>query len=105
VEASREKALNDAKASYEEATGIADKLSHTHPIRLGLALNLSVFHFEIMNDSTTACQVARTAFDDAIKDLDNVKEESYRDATLIIQLLRDNLTLWTEQDQYEPSAE
>lgn len=39
--------------------------------------------------------MARQAFDDAISELDNVSEESYRDSTLIMQLLRDNLTLWT----------
>ena len=32
------------------------------------------------------------AFDDAITDLDSLSEESYKDATLIMQLLRDNLT-------------
>ena len=35
------------------------------------------------------------AFDDSCKDLDHLNEESYKDATLIMQLLRDNLTLWT----------
>jgi len=31
----------------------------------------------------------------AIAELDNVAEDSYKDSTLIMQLLRDNLTLWT----------
>ena len=39
--------------------------------------------------------MARTAFEDAIAELDNVAEDSYKDSTLIMQLLRDNLTLWT----------
>ncbi len=33
------------------------------------------------------------AFDDAIAELDNLKEDSYKDSTLIMQLLRDNLTV------------
>lgn len=85
-----------AKDAYEEATKIAvAELLSTHPIRLGLALNFSVFYYEILNQPGEACQMARQAFDDAISELDNVSEESYRDSTLIMQLLRDNLTLWT----------
>ncbi len=36
----------------------------------------------------------------AISKLDALDEASYKDSTLIMQLLRDNLTLWT-QDQTE----
>ena len=64
-----------------------------HPIRLGLALNFSVFYYEILNFPDCACRLAKAAFDDAIAELDTLSEESYKDATLIMQLLRDNLTL------------
>ena len=43
----------------------------------------------------SACQLAKQAFDDAIAELDSLNDESYKDSTLIMQLLRDNLTLWT----------
>ena len=61
----------------------------------------SVFHYEIQNNPEKACQLAKKAFDDAIAELDTLSEESYKDSTLIMQLLRDNLTLWTsnEDDQ------
>lgn len=87
-----EKALE----AYKEAQNTADTdLPPTHPIRLGLALNFSVFHYEIMSDPTKACSLAKRAFDDAIAELDMLNEDSYKDSTLIMQLLRDNLTLWT----------
>lgn len=82
--------------AYQAASTTAEaELSPTHPIRLGLALNFSVFYYEIMNSPERACHLAKQAFDEAISELDTLSEESYKDSTLIMQLLRDNLTLWT----------
>merc|ERR1712072_775967 len=78
------------------------EMSPTHPIRLGLALNYSVFCYEVMNSPEKACTLAKTAFDDAIAELDTLDEESYKDSTLIMQLLRDNLTLWTSDSDDKP---
>ena len=92
----------------QNATDVAQtELTPTHPIRLGLALNFSVFYYEILNSPDRACHLAKQAFDDAIAELDSLSEESYRDSTLIMQLLRDNLTLWTSSDggEAEGSAE
>merc|ERR1712178_12475 len=94
-------AANSAKMAYDDAMSAAGELAVTHPIRLGLALNFSVFHYEVLNNPDEACKMARTAFEDAIAELDNVSEDSYKDSTLIMQLLRDNLTLWTSGDQEE----
>jgi len=96
----RNSVVDQSAKSYQEAFDCAkEKMPPTHPIRLGLALNFSVFYYEIMNAPDKACQLAKQAFDDAIAELDNLNEESYKDSTLIMQLLRDNLTLWTSQDQ------
>ena len=89
---------NNAESAYKEATHKADGLAPTHPIRLGLALNYSVFLYEVQGNQQEACSLAKQAFDDAIAELDTLDEESYKDSTLIMQLLRDNLTLWTSDD-------
>uniref|UniRef100_A0A7N1A350 14-3-3 domain-containing protein n=1 Tax=Kalanchoe fedtschenkoi TaxID=63787 RepID=A0A7N1A350_KALFE len=100
----RKEAAEDTMNAYKAAQDIAlADLSPTHPIRLGLALNFSVFYFEILNSSDKACSMAKQAFEEAIAELDTLGEESYKDSTLIMQLLRDNLTLWTSdaQDQLD----
>merc|ERR1712130_62838 len=88
--------VDDSQKAYADAFEISkSKMQPTHPIRLGLALNFSVFYYEILNSPDKACQLAKQAFDDAIAELDTLNEDSYKDSTLIMQLLRDNLTLWT----------
>jgi len=104
----RSTAAEAAGEAYKAASDVAaSDLAPTHPIRLGLALNYSVFFYEIMNNPDKACSLAKKAFDDAIAELDTLSEESYKDSTLIMQLLRDNLTLWTSdlQDAEEAKAE
>ncbi|KAG0662894.1 14-3-3 protein [Maudiozyma exigua] len=109
----REQATNASLEAYKTASEIATtELPPTHPIRLGLALNFSVFYYEIQNSPDKACHLAKQAFDDAIAELDTLSEESYKDSTLIMQLLRDNLTLWTsdmsenahDEQQQQPAA-
>jgi len=46
-----------------------------------------------------ACDLAKNAFDDAISKLDKLQTNEYKDSTLIMQLLRDNLTLWTSNEE------
>lgn len=91
----RKKIIEDALDSYKAAMEDAKKLRHTHPIKLGLALNFSVFYYEILGYPDIAVTHAKTAFDEALPDLDEVQEDEYADTASIMQLLRDNLTLWT----------
>ncbi|KAK3425823.1 14-3-3-like protein [Eucalyptus grandis] len=96
----RKEAAESTLTAYKAAQDIANsELAPTHPIRLGLALNFSVFYYEILNSPDRACGLAKQAFDEAIAELDTLGEESYKDSTLIMQLLRDNLTLWTSDMQ------
>jgi len=93
---------------YADAMNIAEEtLEATHPTRLGLALNYSVCHYEILNQPKDACELAKKAFDEAIEKLDSLSDVSYRDSTLIMQLLRDNLTIWNQSEdaQEEPDAD
>jgi len=86
----------NAEKYYREAMDVAEaNLNETHPTRLGLALNFSVCYYEILKEPEKACDLAKKSFDAAIEKLDSLNESSYKDSTLIMQLLRDNLTLWT----------
>lgn len=91
-----------ALKAYKDAQTLAENLAPTNAIRLGLALNFSVFYYEIRNNPQEACKLAKKAFDDAISELDGLEEDNYKDSTLIMQLLRDNLTLWTSDVPDEP---
>ncbi|KAA8585802.1 hypothetical protein FQN60_007371, partial [Etheostoma spectabile] len=100
------KIINSSRAAYQQALDISTKeMQPTHPIRLGLALNFSVFYYEIVNSPEEACKLAKAAFDEAITMLDSLNGESYKDSTLIMQLLRDNLTLWMSDAQGEGEGE
>jgi len=100
-----------AKDYYQAAVNLCQKdpdpdkkipgLAVTHPIRLGLALNFSVCYYECLNQSNKAIDMARDAFDHAIEKLDTLNDDSYKDSTLIMQLLRDNMTLWQQEQADE----
>ncbi|KAL5662487.1 hypothetical protein ACJX0J_029612, partial [Zea mays] len=102
--AERKEAAESTMIAYKADIALAE-LASTHPIRLGLALNFSVFYYEIMNSPDKACNLARQAFDEAISQLDTLGEDSYKDSTLIMQLLRDNLTLWSADSTTEDGIE
>lgn len=92
--------IETARGSYEEADNLArNNLASTNPIRLGLHLNISVFYYEILSKHERAIELANRAFEDAIANIDNVNEENYKDCTAIMQLLRDNITLWSSEHQ------
>jgi tetratricopeptide (TPR) repeat protein len=90
---------------YQKALDIAqENLPETHPTRLGLALNFSVCYYEILKQPEKACELAKKSFDAAIEKLDGLNDSNYKDSTLIMQLLRDNLTLWTSEQAEEDEA-
>ncbi|CAK94789.1 unnamed protein product (macronuclear) [Paramecium tetraurelia] len=93
-------AVEQATQAYKDADVLAkSNLSTTSPIRLGLHLNQSVFYYEILQNAAEAIRIANDAFEQAIAQVDSVNEENYKDCTLIMQLLRDNLTLWNNPEE------
>ena len=97
----REESANNAKTAYLEAFTKAEAtLDSTHPSRIGLALNYSVFFYEILNNHTEAIKIAQKAFDEGIQNLENLTDEqAYKESTMILQLLRDNISLWTSESE------
>ena len=93
LESVKQKALQ----AYEEANQIT--LPPCNPIKLGLALNFSVFHYEVMKNHKAACELADRALQDALDKIDELEEDDFRDAKSIIELLKENLTLWKEEEE------
>jgi 14-3-3 protein epsilon len=91
-------ARDGALEHYKLADTAGKDLPACNPIKLGLALNFSVFYYEVMQDNKQACQLAETALQEAMNKIDDVDEETFRDAKSIIELLKENLTLWKEEE-------
>ena len=87
-----------AEKVYKEAYDLANKdIPISSSTRLGLALNYSVFFYEIKGLKEEACNIAKNAFDEAMKVLDDLEKSKPKDTILIIQLLKENLILWSNE--------
>ena len=96
-DAKLEEVKQKAKTAYEEANAI--DLAPCNPIKLGLALNFSVFNYEVLKDHAKACELADNALQQALDKIDELEEDDFRDAKSIIELLKENLTLWKEEEE------
>jgi 14-3-3 protein epsilon len=91
----KQSVADDSQKAYQEAIDTSKSLSSVHPIVLGLALNYSVFYYEVKNDHEKACQIAKDILERAEKDLPaDEDDDNYRDAISIINLLKENLEMW-----------
>ena len=61
-------------------------------------MNYSVFYYEVMNQHGKACELGEAALTEALEKIDDVDEETFRDAKSIIELLKENLSLWKEEE-------
>ena len=91
-----EQVKTEALKAYNDAQKIA--LPPCNSIKLGLALNYSVFYYEVMKDQKRAIELAEEALQLALDKIDEISEDDFRDAKSIIELLKENLTLWKEED-------
>ncbi len=93
-----DEACANAEKVYKEAYELSNKeMPITNSTRLGLDLNFSVFYYEIKGLKEEACNIAKNAFDEAMKSLDDLEKSRAKDTLLIIQLLKENLILWTNE--------
>uniref|UniRef100_A0A7S3JJM1 14-3-3 domain-containing protein n=1 Tax=Euplotes harpa TaxID=151035 RepID=A0A7S3JJM1_9SPIT len=88
-----------ALENYNKAIEAAKGLNSHNPIKLGLALNFSVFYFEVRDDKDEAIKLAEKALKEANDNIDDVDDEHYRDSKGIIDLLTENLELWKDQEK------
>lgn len=70
-----------------------------------MALNFSVFKYEVLNDKKQACELGEQALTDALEKIDDVEEDVFRDAKSIIELLKENLSLWKEEEDENHQVE
>ncbi|CAF2205920.1 unnamed protein product [Brassica napus] len=94
-DAERQGAADNSLEAYKIAMEMAEGgLSPTNLVRLGLALNFSIFNYVILKSTerfATACKLAKKAYDEAISELDGADKQSYEDTTFIVDILRDRV--------------
>lgn len=94
----RKKSAEAALNAYQGAMECAKELSKVNPVYLSLGLNYSLFMYEILVAPRKAIELASKLFEEGMENIDQLEEEAYQDSTLILQLLRDNLTLWNSSE-------
>lgn len=100
-----DEATAQAEKSYKEAYELASKdIPISNSTRLGLALNFSVFYYEIKGLKEEACTIAKKAFDESMTVLDDLEKSKAKDTLLIIQLLKENLILWSNEMNEDEQA-
>jgi 14-3-3 protein epsilon len=100
-----EKNIEKTEKVYNEAFEIAEKkLPVINSTRVGLCLNMAVFYYEVKGDKKKGCQIAKKAFEESMKYLDDLEKFKTKDVLLLIQLLKENFIFWSsEMNDEEPN--
>jgi len=97
----KEQSILGSSEAYNKGIQIAADLPPTHPIRLGLVLNYSVFYYEVKEDAESALKIAKDAFDEATSILENLTDDSHKDSITLLQLIRENMEFWSQPEDNE----
>ena len=96
IELDKEQEIDVAEETYLLAYDLAKEINFINPVRLGLALNLCVFYYELRNNKDEACRIAKQALDDSMKALSDLeKSPKAKDSLMILQILKDNYYVWS----------
>ncbi|XP_060561188.1 14-3-3 protein zeta-like [Ruditapes philippinarum] len=90
--------FENAKIAYAHAFELCrENLSPAHPLRLGIILNFSVFYYEILEAHETACDMVKESLAAGEEDLHNITQSARGDSSVLLQLLEDNLNIWSAE--------
>ena len=94
----KEESLKKAEEFYKKAYNSSLKnLPVNNCTRVGVALNYAIFLYEIKGDKKVAFELAKKAFDESMKFVDDLEKPKSRDTLFIIQLLKENLIFWSSE--------
>nr|AAO38438.1 14-3-3 GF14 Pi protein [Arabidopsis thaliana] len=98
-DAERKENADNSLDAYKVAMEMAENsLVPTNMVRLGLALNFSIFNYEIHKSIESACKLVKKAYDEAITELDGLDKNICEESMYIIEMLKFNLSTWTSGD-------
>ena len=90
--------LDKAEQIYKEGYDLAMKeLPHINNERIGLALNFALFYYEVKGEKKEGCKIAKKAFEESMKYLDELEKFKSKDVLLLIQLIKENLIFWSSE--------
>jgi len=92
---SKQKAADNALQFYttaQESAGSTVKVGH--PLMLSLALNYAILFYEVMEEPAKAIEIAHESMINALSELDQIEENIYKDSTHMLQILKDNISMW-----------
>ena len=88
--------VQQVQAAYVQAYDAARQaLGPAHPLRTGIALNYSVFFYEIVGNHESAIQIAKSAYDEGITAARTLPIDEKDDATEVLNLISSNIKNWS----------